>query len=210
MKWTISRSRGKGPTSPGFLSGPRTCPPFPLVSLPSPASLEATYSVLRPPLPSHGFPAAPPPPALSSPGSVGPSLGVTGYNKAPRLLGPLEACPLLLRKVRGGVGGVGLPEWGWSSWIPLMRPHYCQDPAGPLPPPVPMARARESCPARAACSGQPAQARAAKAQSPPWVEVSSWASWVTGPSWSQWPSQGLGPQFGLTGSPRSVSGDLAA
>lgn len=134
----------------------------------------------------------------------------TVHNKAPRLLAPLEAGPLLLRKVRGGGWGAGLPKWGWSSWIPLMRPHYGQGPAGLLPPPVPMARARESHPARAACSGHPAQARAARAQSPPWVEVSIWASWVTGPSWSQWPSQGLGPQSVPAGSQRSMSGDLAA
>ena len=97
-------------------------------------------------------------------------------------------------------GGAGLPEWASNNWIPLMRPHYGQDPAVLLPPAVSMARARESCPARAACSGHLAQARAAKAQSLPWVEVNIWASWVTGPSWSQCPSQGLGPQSGLAGS----------
>ena len=70
-----------------------------------------------------------------------------------------------------------------------MRPHYAQDSAGLLPPAVSMARARESCPARAACSGHLAQAREAKAQSLPWVDVNIWASWVTGPFWSQCPSQ---------------------
>lgn len=169
-----------------------------MVSFRSSASPGPIYPGLSLLLPSHSFPTALPPPALFSPGSAGPSLGVTGHNQPPRLPGPLEECPLLLRKVRGGLGGAGLPEWGWSSWIPLMRPHYGQDPAGLLPPPVPLARARESCPARAACSGHPAQARAAKARSPPWVEASIWASWVTGPSWSQWASQGLGPQSGLS------------
>lgn len=158
--------------------------------------------------PSYSFlEALLPSPALLSPRSAAPSLRLTGHNKAPRLLAPLEACPLLLRKVRGGGWGAGLPKWGWSSWIPLMRPHYGQGPAGLLPPPVPMARARESHPAGAACSGHPARARAARAQSPPWVEVSIWASWVTGPSWSQWPSQGLGPQSAPAGSQGSMSGD---
>ena len=91
---------------------------------------------------------------------------------------------------------------GLEQLDPTNEASLRQDPAGLLPPAVPMARARESCPARAACSGHPAQARAAKAQSPPWVEVSIWASWVTGPSWSQWPSQGLGPQSGLAESQR--------
>lgn len=33
----------------------------------------------------------------------------TEDNKVPRLLGPLEVCPLLLRKVR---------SWGWGSRLP--------------------------------------------------------------------------------------------
>lgn len=162
-----------------------------VLGVPAPSSLQPVFSAPHP-HPSQTVSASLPhtPHACHSPSSAGRLFRATEDNKVPRLLAPLEARPLLLRKVRswaGGVGGVGFLKWGWSSWIPLMRPHYGQGPAGLLPP-VPMARARESHPARAACSGHPAQLRAARAQSPPWVEVDIWASWVTGPSWSQWPS----------------------
>lgn len=83
---------------------PSTLQLLPVAAASDPGAVEPPYSVLCPPLPSHSFP-----PSNPSSSSAGPSPGVIGLSKAARLLAPLEAGLLLLRKVRGR---------GWGSQSP--------------------------------------------------------------------------------------------
>lgn len=86
-----------------------------MVSFPSPPSLKHTCSSCALTSP-HTASLQPFPCSVLARWDLPP--GGTGHNKAARFLAPLEACPLLLRKVRGGDWGSRPPKVGLEQLDP--------------------------------------------------------------------------------------------
>lgn len=170
MKWTISRSRGKGPTSlrlpldlgPTLHSMAPPTPPWPPWSPPTQlCGLPSLTQLPRNPTTPAG--AVLPQQDLPSESQIA--------NKALDCGAPSGGMPTLTRKVRGGLWGAASLE-GPELLDPTNEASLRPGPSRAAAVCCPQVQSqRKLGPARAACSGHLAQARAAKAQSPPWVEA---------------------------------------